>query len=128
MMDPLCDWCGHRHDMTALCAKRPTWGRRGFLALFGTGLAGLAIGGLPSCQGLAFHKNAFVLTWPDRHLAAASAGRFLVNDGWGTLSWRTSDEFSVSEKVISKIAQDLADRIDQKAVELFYRGSQWPRS
>jgi hypothetical protein len=40
-----CDWCGHVHDRTALCAKRPTWGRRGFLALMGTGLAPMIRGG-----------------------------------------------------------------------------------
>ena len=40
----MCDWCGHEHARTALCTKRPTWGRRGFLALFGCGLVGLVLG------------------------------------------------------------------------------------
>ena len=42
-MTNLCEWCGHPHEREALCASRPTWGRRGFLALFGAGLAGLAM-------------------------------------------------------------------------------------
>lgn len=42
-----CDWCGHAHAREALCAKRPTWGRRGFLALMVAGLAGLALPKVP---------------------------------------------------------------------------------
>ena len=42
----MCEWCGHDHDEAALCTERPTWGRRGFLALFGAGIAGLALTGL----------------------------------------------------------------------------------
>ena len=42
----MCEWCGHDHDQAALCTQRPTWGRRGFLALFGAGIAGLALTGL----------------------------------------------------------------------------------
>lgn len=42
----MCEWCGHDHDQAALCTQRPTWGRRGFLALFGAGIAGLAVTGL----------------------------------------------------------------------------------
>jgi hypothetical protein len=38
-----CDWCGHAHPVAALCARRPTWGRRGFLALVGAGLVGAAL-------------------------------------------------------------------------------------
>ena len=41
-----CEWCGHRHPQERLCSKRPTWSRRGFLAMFGVGIAGLAVGGL----------------------------------------------------------------------------------
>ena len=40
---PLCEWCGHGHAITDLCTQRPTWGRRGFLALLGMGLAGIAL-------------------------------------------------------------------------------------
>ena len=39
----MCDWCGHTHPVTTLCSKRPTWGRRGFLALLGAGLVGAAL-------------------------------------------------------------------------------------
>lgn len=42
-----CEWCGHEHAREALCTKRPTWSRRGFIALFGAGLAGLALPGIP---------------------------------------------------------------------------------
>lgn len=42
-----CDWCGHEHAMTALCAKRPTWGRRGFLAMLGAAAVGAALPALP---------------------------------------------------------------------------------
>lgn len=42
-----CEWCGHEHAVTALCTKRPTWGRRGFLQLLGMAAVGLAAGGLP---------------------------------------------------------------------------------
>lgn len=41
-----CDWCGHAHAREALCAARPKWSRRGFLALFGAGIAGAALGGV----------------------------------------------------------------------------------
>lgn len=44
----MCEWCGHDHDQAALCTERPTWGRRGFLALFGAGIAGMAVTGLPT--------------------------------------------------------------------------------
>ncbi len=39
----MCEWCGHDHPVTALCVKRPRWSRRGFLALLGVGVAGLAL-------------------------------------------------------------------------------------
>jgi hypothetical protein len=39
----MCEWCGDEHPVTALCTKRPKWGRRGFLALFGAGVAGLLV-------------------------------------------------------------------------------------
>lgn len=39
----ICEWCGHDHARTALCTKRPTWGRRGFLALVGSAIVGAAI-------------------------------------------------------------------------------------
>ena len=42
----MCEWCGHTHEQTALCTKRPKWSRRGFLALFGAGLVGMAVTGL----------------------------------------------------------------------------------
>lgn len=38
-----CEWCGEEHEQTALCAGRPKWSRRGFLALFGAGIAGAAL-------------------------------------------------------------------------------------
>jgi hypothetical protein len=41
----ICEWCGHEHERAALCASRPKWSRRGFLALFGAGIAGAALGG-----------------------------------------------------------------------------------
>lgn len=44
---PTCDWCGHQHPVTALCSQRPTWGRRGFLALVGAALVGAALPALP---------------------------------------------------------------------------------
>lgn len=37
-----CEWCGHDHDVTALCTKRPTWDRRGFLCLMGSAIVGAA--------------------------------------------------------------------------------------
>jgi len=42
-----CEWCGHDHAREALCTKRPTWGRRGFLALFGAGIVGAMLPELP---------------------------------------------------------------------------------
>ena len=51
-----CDWCGHDHHVTALCAKRPKWSRRGFLALTGAALAGSLLPRLPS--GLAVGDDA----------------------------------------------------------------------
>ena len=39
----MCEWCGYAHAQTALCTKRPTCGRRGFLAMFGAGVIGLAV-------------------------------------------------------------------------------------
>lgn len=38
-----CEWCGHDHARDALCTSRPKWSRRGFLSLFGAGIAGLAV-------------------------------------------------------------------------------------
>lgn len=38
-----CEWCGHDHQVTSLCTKRPTWGRRGFLALCGAAVVGAAV-------------------------------------------------------------------------------------
>jgi hypothetical protein len=38
----LCEWCGGEHDQAALCRSRPKFSRRGFLALFGAGIAGVA--------------------------------------------------------------------------------------
>lgn len=38
-----CEWCGHEHARDALCTSRPKWSRRGFLSLFGAGIAGLAV-------------------------------------------------------------------------------------
>lgn len=38
-----CEWCGHEHARDALCSGRPRWSRRGFLAMFGAGVAGLAL-------------------------------------------------------------------------------------
>lgn len=38
-----CEWCGHEHARDALCTSRPKWSRRGFLSLFCTGIAGLAV-------------------------------------------------------------------------------------
>jgi hypothetical protein len=38
-----CEWCGHEHAREALCTSRPKWSRRGFLSLFGAGIAGLAV-------------------------------------------------------------------------------------
>jgi hypothetical protein len=49
----LCEWCGHEHARDALCTSRPKWSRRGFLALFGAGVAGLAAAPLLSSQAKA---------------------------------------------------------------------------
>lgn len=38
-----CEWCGHEHARDALCRSRPKWSRRGFLSLFGAGIAGLVV-------------------------------------------------------------------------------------
>lgn len=38
-----CEWCGHEHPVTQLCAKRPTWGRRGFLKLVGAAAIGVMV-------------------------------------------------------------------------------------
>lgn len=45
-MSTNCEWCGHEHSRDALCTKRPKWSRRGFIAMFGMGVAGLALGRL----------------------------------------------------------------------------------
>lgn len=42
-----CEWCGHEHDQRALCTKRPTWGRRGFLALLGASAVGAVLPAVP---------------------------------------------------------------------------------
>lgn len=47
----MCEWCGHDHPVTALCGKRPRWSRRGFLAMLGVGVAGLALA--PSLNAVA---------------------------------------------------------------------------
>lgn len=47
MTDPTCEWCGHAHAVTALCAQRPKWGRRGFLMMAGAALLGAALPDLP---------------------------------------------------------------------------------
>ena len=42
----ICDWCGHDHDVRAICSQRPASrgvSRRSFIALIGTGVAGLAL-------------------------------------------------------------------------------------
>lgn len=39
----MCEWCGNEHDKSVLCTSRPKWSRRGFLALFGTGIAGAVV-------------------------------------------------------------------------------------
>lgn len=39
----VCGWCGHRHDARALCARRPRWSRRGFLAFVGAAAIGVAV-------------------------------------------------------------------------------------
>lgn len=41
-IDQTCEWCGHDHLQSALCSKRPTWSRRGFLALLGAAAVGIA--------------------------------------------------------------------------------------
>lgn len=43
-----CEWCGHEHDVTALCTKRPKWSRRGFLALAGAAVVGAVLPSLPT--------------------------------------------------------------------------------
>jgi metallophosphoesterase superfamily enzyme len=43
----MCDWCGHDHPAAALCAARPKWGRRGFLALAGAALVGSVLPAAP---------------------------------------------------------------------------------
>lgn len=43
-----CEWCGQPHDPAVLCrANTVRTSRRKFLFLFGAGMAGLAMGGLP---------------------------------------------------------------------------------
>jgi hypothetical protein len=48
-----CEWCGHEHARDALCTSRPKWSRRGFLSLFGAGIAGLAVAPSLSSQAKA---------------------------------------------------------------------------
>ena len=41
-----CDWCGHDHDVRAICSQRPASrgvSRRSFIALISAGVAGLAL-------------------------------------------------------------------------------------
>lgn len=92
-----CDWCGHDHSRAALCAKRPTWGRRGFLALMGAGLAGMALPNLGLMDAADFvwapvtgeitHLTLFAL---DGTVLAAAAADDLVGitvfDSW-TINW-----------------------------------------
>lgn len=47
----MCEWCGETHDVKSLCSAKPRWSRRGFLAMVGLGVAGLAIA--PSLPELA---------------------------------------------------------------------------
>jgi hypothetical protein len=61
-----CEWCGHAHDRTALCTKRPTFGRRGFLALLGAGLTGMALPGDLALAGK--HNWVFKLGQPTAQL------------------------------------------------------------
>ena len=52
---PECEWCGEAHAREALCQARPKWSRRGFLALLGTGAAGLVLADkLPGLAGEAY--------------------------------------------------------------------------
>lgn len=61
-----CDWCGHAHEIHALCAQRPTWSRRGFLALMGSALAGamIPIPALPEPQAmLGLYQGSGLYRW-----------------------------------------------------------------
>ena len=55
-----CDWCGHDHDVRAICSQRPASrgvSRRSFIALIGAGVAGLALS--PSMPVPAFSHREF---------------------------------------------------------------------
>ena len=42
----ICDWCGHSHDVRAICSQRPASrgvSRRSFIALIGAGVAGVVL-------------------------------------------------------------------------------------
>lgn len=56
----ICEWCGHEHAREALCSARPKWSRRGFLAMFGAGVAGLAFG-VPAPPSLGERIRRFVV-------------------------------------------------------------------
>jgi hypothetical protein len=51
MADQACEWCGHEHPRAALCSKRLTWSRRGFLALLGAAAIGVAVDPLRVLSG-----------------------------------------------------------------------------
>jgi hypothetical protein len=76
MATDLCEWCGHAHPRAALCSKRPTWSRRGFLQLLGAAAIGAATD--PRCL-TAEHTVSFDLSpvhaaMLEAHLYAALTG------------------------------------------------------
>jgi hypothetical protein len=82
----MCEWCGHEHAVTALCAKRPKWSRRGFLAMAGAALVGIAAKGLPTIADTAPVSGGWIVEpWEtfqmnEKFLVSVIAGRLDVND------------------------------------------------
>ncbi len=101
---PLCEWCGHEHRREQLCEGRPKWSRRGFLSLFGVGLAGLVLA--PSLPSLEWAENITPLgrLLTGEEVAAAWEAYVPVTPEdrifdrhWLMEQWRTAGDVSITE-------------------------------
>lgn len=100
----ICEWCGHEHDVTALCTKRPRWSRRGFLSLVGLGAVGLAVGGIPT---LGSEAEAFALTLDYDKLVLPENYKLVLPENYVGASWVT---FEMNERTQKWIWEEVTKK------------------